>query len=123
MATLAALPTDFDRLPDMPAEVFTAPLQKPAHVGDDWLEPEQTRYTAEDHRIWDDLFARQMDVLPGRAASVFMDGLEKLDLGRGGVPDFSQLSRELGALTGWSVVPVPMLIPDHVFFWHLANRR
>jgi len=21
------------------------------------------------------------------------------------------------------VVPVPMLIPDHVFFWHLANRR
>jgi phenylalanine-4-hydroxylase len=26
-------------------------------------------------------------------------------------------------LTGWSVVPVPMLIPDHVFFWHLANRR
>src|SRR3546814_13904714 len=27
------------------------------------------------------------------------------------------------ALTGWSVVPVPMLIPDHVFFWHLANRR
>jgi len=26
-------------------------------------------------------------------------------------------------LTGWSVIPVPMLIPDHVFFWHLANRR
>ena len=26
-------------------------------------------------------------------------------------------------MTGWSVVPVPMLIPDHVFFWHLANRR
>ncbi|TCD06944.1 phenylalanine 4-monooxygenase [Erythrobacteraceae bacterium CFH 75059] len=107
----------------MDGTVFTAPLQRPAHVGEDWLEPEQTRYSAEDHAIWDDLFARQMDVLPGRAASAFLRGLEKLDLGRGGVPDFRQLSEELGALTGWSVVPVPMLIPDHVFFWHLANRR
>ena len=33
------------------------------------------------------------------------------------------MSEDLGKLTGWSVVPVPMLIPDHVFFWHLANRR
>ena len=39
------------------------------------------------------------------------------------MPEFARLSEELGALTGWSVVPVPMLIPDHVFFWHLANRR
>ena len=52
-----------------------------------------------------------------------LQGLEKLDLGKGGVPDFGRLSEELGTLTGWSVVPVPMLIPDHVFFWHLANRR
>ena len=52
-----------------------------------------------------------------------MAGLDKLDLGRGGVPEFGKLSDELGALTGWSVVPVPMLIPDQVFFWHLANRR
>nr|WP_234026268.1 phenylalanine 4-monooxygenase [Qipengyuania thermophila] len=124
MATLQQeRPQDFSRLPDMDGTVFTAPLQRPAHVGEDWLEPEQTRYSAEDHAIWDDLFARQMDVLPGRAASAFLRGLEKLDLGRGGVPDFRQLSEELGALTGWSVVPVPMLIPDHVFFWHLANRR
>src|SRR5690606_11254886 len=50
-------------------------------------------------------------------------GLDKLHLGSGGVPDFTRLSEELGKLTGWSVVPVPMLIPDHVFFWHLANRR
>ena len=64
-----------------------------------------------------------MDVLPGRAATAFMAGLEKLDLGRGGVPEFGKMSEELNALTGWSVVPVPMLIPDHVFFWHLANRR
>ena len=123
MATLADPQPDFATLPEMAADVFTAPLARPAHVSEDWLEPAQTAYTAEDHAVWDDLFARQMEVLPGRACSAFMAGLEKLDLGRGGVPEFGQLSEELGALTGWSVVPVPMLIPDHVFFWHLANRR
>ncbi|MBU2339678.1 MAG: phenylalanine 4-monooxygenase [Alphaproteobacteria bacterium] len=107
----------------MPEEVFTAPLRRPDHLGEDWLEPKQTVYTPEEHAIWDELFARQMEVLPGRAASAFMAGLEKLDLGKGGVPDFATMSADLDALTGWSVVPVPMLIPDHVFFWHLANRR
>ena len=47
----------------------------------------------------------------------------RLDLGAGGVPEFGELSESLDKLTGWSVVPVPMLIPDHIFFWHLANRR
>ena len=123
MATLADPQPDFATLPDMAADVFTAPLVKPAHVGEDWLEPAQTAYTSEDHGVWDELFARQLEVLPGRACSAFMGGLEKLDLGRGGIPEFGRLSEELGTLTGWSVVPVPMLIPDHVFFWHLANRR
>ena len=123
MTTLAHPESDFTVLPEMAADVFTAPLKRPAHVGEDWLEPAQTTYTSEQDTIWDELFARQMQILPGRAATSFMQGLERLDLGRGGVPEFGKLSEELGALTGWSVVPVPMLIPDHVFFWHLANRR
>jgi phenylalanine-4-hydroxylase len=123
MATLADPDIDYAKLPELAEDVFTAPLARPAHVGKDWLEPAQTRYSTEEHAIWDDLFARQMDVLPGRAASAFLEGLKKLDLGKGGVPDFGAMSEELTALTGWSVVPVPMLIPDHVFFWHLANRR
>jgi phenylalanine-4-hydroxylase len=124
--TMASLPTDIEDysvLPDLGTDVFTAPLKKPAHVSEDWLEPAQTQYSSEEDAIWNELFARQMSVLPGRAASAFMAGLEKLDLGRGGVPDFGKISEELNDLTGWSVVPVPMLIPDHVFFWHLANRR
>ncbi len=123
MATLADPSVDYTRLPELPEEVFTAPLAKPAHVGEDWLEPAQTDYSSHEHTIWDDLFARQMEVLPGRAASAFLAGLEKLDLGKGGVPQFAAMSQDLQQLTGWSVVPVPMLIPDHVFFWHLANRR
>jgi len=123
MSGPATLDQDFLRLPTPGAEVFAAPLKRPAHLGEDWLEPAQRVYSAADDAIWDDLYSRQMNVLPGRAASAFLTGLERLDLGRGGVPEFARLSEELGALTGWSVVPVPMLIPDHVFFWHLANRR
>lgn len=114
---------DFRALPLVDPQVFTAPLRRPAHIGEDWLEPAQTAYGADEDAIWDELFARQMAILPGRACSAMLAGLERLDLGRGGVPEFARLSQELGALTGWSVVPVPMLIPDHVFFWHLANRR
>lgn len=117
------LETDFTRLPDPDPAVFTAPLKRPAHIGPDWIEPAQHSYGSDENAVWDGLFARQIDVLPGRAASAFLAGLDKLDLGRGGVPEFARLSDELGALTGWSVVPVPMLIPDDVFFWHLANRR
>jgi phenylalanine-4-hydroxylase len=117
------VPFDYTCLPDMPEGVYTAPLRRPDHVGEDWLEPAQTCYSGEEHAIWDALYARQLDVLPGRACTAFLQGLERLDLGRGGVPDFARLSSALDALTGWSVVPVPMLIPDHVFFWHLANRR
>ena len=123
MATLLDPPGDYTALPALPDEVFTAPLKRPAHVGEDWLEPAQREYGSDEHAVWDDLYARQMDILPGRAATAFLAGTQKLALGRGGVPEFARLSHELGALTGWSVVPVPMLIPDHVFFWHLANRR
>ena len=100
---------DYSVIPSVPEGTCVAPLQRPGHLAEDWLEPQQRVYTPEEHGIWDDLFAQQMDVLPGRAASSFMAGLERLDLGRGGVPDFQALSEELQPITGWSVVPVPML--------------
>ncbi|MDE2435224.1 MAG: phenylalanine 4-monooxygenase [Sphingomonadales bacterium] len=120
-ATLAE--PDFTILPEGDPGVFTAPLKRPHHIGENWIEPHQHVYGADEDAIWDDLYARQMDILPGRAASAFLAGTQKLGFGRGGVPEFARLSTELKSLTGWSVVPVPMLIPDHVFFWHLANRR
>ena len=121
--TVSLAAHEYLRLPDIGHGVFAAPLVRPAHVGEDWLEPVQRSYSGDEDAVWDELYARQMEVLPGRAASAFLAGLDRLDLARGGIPKFDRLSEELGALTGWSVVPVPMLIPDHVFFWHLANRR
>ncbi len=116
-------PFDYTQIPELPSSVFVAPLEKPAGLGSDWLEPTQRSYGPEEHRIWDDLYARQIELMPGRACKEFMHGLDRLNLHRGGVPDFNEISEELRSLTGWTVVPVPMLIPDHVFYYHLANRR
>ena len=90
----------------------------------DWTVPQDwEHYCAADHRVWDHLFNRQTRLLPGRVAPEFLDGLKRLDLTRPGVPDFARLNDELMALTGWQVVAVPGLVPDAVFFDHLANRR
>ena len=123
MATIAPADSDFAAIPAVPPGVFAAPLKRPAHVGEDWLEPRQREYSSLEDVVWNDLFERQMAILPGRACGAFMAGLQKLHLDRSGVPEFARLSEQLGRLTGWSVAPVPMLIPDHVFFWHLSNRR
>ena len=39
------------------------------------------------------------------------------------IPDFRCLSELLMQRTGWQVVAVPGLVPDEVFFEHLAHRR
>lgn len=95
----------------------------PPEAAADWTVPQHwERFTADAHARWRLLFDRQMRLLPGRAAPEFLDGVAKLDLAQG-VPDFRRLSDRLGKLTGWEVVAVPGLVPDEVFFRHLANRR
>ncbi len=90
----------------------------------DWTIPQNwSAYTAEEHDVWNTLFARQSDMLPGRASEAFLRGLDVLRLSKPGIPDFEELSERLRALTGWSVVAVPGLVPDDVFFDHMANRR
>ena len=89
----------------------------------DWTFPQDfAAYTASEHDIWRTLYARQCALLPGLACDAFLRGLERLELA-GGIPDFETLSGRLRELTGWQVVAVPGLVPDEVFFEHLANRR
>lgn len=90
----------------------------------DWtISQNWAAYTAEEHATWDTLFARQARLLPGRASDAWLKGLDVLRLDRPGIPDFEQLSDRLEKLTGWRVVAVPGLVPDDVFFDHMANRR
>lgn len=90
----------------------------------DWtIDQNWQAYTAAEHQVWITLYERQAALLEGRACDPFLKGLEALDLHRSGIPDFARINQELTRLTGWSVVAVPGLVPDEVFFDHLANRR
>ena len=96
----------------------------PAHSALDWtIDQNWSAYSADEHARWTALYERQMEILPGRACDAFMAGLDRLDLHGAGIPDFKRLNQGLSALTGWSIVAVPGLVPDAVFFDHLANRR
>lgn len=96
----------------------------PGGTAADWTIPQDwQRYTPAEHAMWDRLFERQAKLLPGRVAPEFLDGLEVLRMSKPGIPDFEELSDRLMKATGWQVVAVPGLIPDDVFFDHLANRR
>ncbi|WP_203309651.1 MULTISPECIES: phenylalanine 4-monooxygenase [Sphingomonas] len=96
----------------------------PPGAAADWTVPQDWQhYTAEEHATWDTLFARQSKLLPGRASDAYLRGLDVLKLSKPGIPDFEELSERLMKLTGWQVVAVPGLVPDDVFFDHMANRR
>jgi phenylalanine-4-hydroxylase len=99
-------------------------LSPPPGAASDWTVPQNwSHYTPEEHATWDTLFARQSKLLPGRASDAWLRGLDVLKLSKPGIPDFEELSERLMKLTGWQVVAVPGLVPDEIFFDHMANRR
>ena len=102
---------------------WASPVPPPGTAAD-WTVPQHwDELTAEDHWVWDTLFARQKTLLHGRSVQAFDQAVEILELSRPGIPDFEELNQKLGERTGWKVVAVPGLVPDEVFFEHLANRR
>jgi phenylalanine-4-hydroxylase len=87
-------------------------------IAQDWQQ-----YTPQEHAVWRQLFERQLRLLPHRACDAFVAGMQQLPLSATHIPDFQVLSEVLLQRTGWQVVAVPGLVPDEVFFEHLANRR
>lgn len=95
-----------------------APRNEDFTIDQDW-----NSYSAAEHERWDRLFARSRAVLQDRACAEFLEMVSVLELSRSGIPDMRRLSERLEPITGWRVVPVAGLVPDEVFFDHLANRR
>jgi phenylalanine-4-hydroxylase len=87
-------------------------------IDQDWAS-----YSAAEHDRWDRLFRRSRAILQDRACDEFIAMTNALALSESGIPDMEKLSDRLESITGWRVVPVTDLVPDDVFFNHLANRR
>lgn len=111
-------PVDLEEAPPPPS-----PAASPAGRIEDFIIPQRwERFSAEDHRVWDILFARQVEMLGDRIVKPFRNGLDLLDLGAPGVPDLARLNARLEPRTGWRTVAVPGLVPDDVFFSMLSRR-
>jgi phenylalanine-4-hydroxylase len=96
----------------------------PPGAGADWTIPQRwSQYSSDEHAIWNLLFRRQQAQLEDRVVAAFKRGVQALGLGSHGIPRFEALNERLNALTGWSVVAVPGIVPEEIFFHHLANRQ
>ncbi len=80
-------------------------------------------YTATDHDVWRQLFARQRRLLVGRASDEFLLAQDAMGMTPDAIPKFDDLNTVLEKATGWSLVGVEGLLPELTFFEHLANRR
>ena len=91
---------------------------------DDWtMDQDWESYSAEDHAVWNTLFQRQTRLLPDYACREFVEGMKALPMGPDQIPDFRRVNDILEPKTGWQIVAVPGLVPDDIFFGHLAARR
>lgn len=79
-------------------------------------------YSDEDQAVWRTLCDRQMELVQRLAHESYLGGVAALGL-LDSIPDFAAVSDRLRAMTGWTIVAVPGLIPAAPFFEHLANRR
>src|SRR5580704_6122165 len=96
----------------------------PDGAGADWTIPQRwSDYTGAEHGIWNLLFERQVKQLRDRVVPAFLKGIKVLGLEPNGIPRFEDLNERLQELTGWSVVAVPGIVPEEIFFDHLAHRR
>lgn len=92
-------------------------------AGPDYVvEQGWARYGEDEHALWRRLHERQMALVSRFACDEYLDSLARLDCARG-IPRFDAVTKSLRKATGWELVAVPGLIPDLVFFQHLAQRR
>ena len=80
-------------------------------------------YRDEDHATWATLYARQRDVLKGRACDEFIAAQDAMGMTPDHIPKFAELNEVLSKATGWTLIGVEGLLPELDFFDHLANRR
>ncbi len=86
------------------------------------VDQDYSLYTSAEQDLWKRLYARQSALVTQYACDEFIDVLATLNFGAG-IPRFDEINAMLYPATRWTLVAVPGLLPDDVFFNHLANRR
>jgi phenylalanine-4-hydroxylase len=79
-------------------------------------------YSEAEHNRWRRLYKRQSVMMDQYAVDIVSDMVRSLRYDQG-IPSFAAVNAKLTPATQWQLVAVPGLLPDNIFFTHLANRR
>ncbi len=80
-------------------------------------------FDAIENDTWQQLYARQREIIKNRACDEFIIGLEKIAFPSERIPQYQEINQTLQAMTGWGVQPVPALIQSDEFYNLLNNCR
>lgn len=80
-------------------------------------------YTEQDFEVWKILFERQMKSLEKTVSSEFLKALKTIHFSANKIPDFQEVNKTLGSLTGWSLEVVPNISPQKIFFQFLSQKK
>jgi phenylalanine-4-hydroxylase len=87
------------------------------------LRQEYDKYTAEDFKVWQLLFDRQMNLLPPLASQAYMHGMKAMNFSSHAIPNFNEINQILNKETGWQVFVVPGIVPAVEFFELLQDCK
>jgi phenylalanine-4-hydroxylase len=99
------------------------PIAKPAYIAKPVDLHGRVHYTAEENQVWQTLMLRHAPVVKDRACPEYLEGLRLLNLPTDRIAQLPEVSAILQTTTGWSLAPVPALIPFDVFFDLLSNKQ
>jgi phenylalanine-4-hydroxylase len=120
---LLELPADHPGVSDTAYRARRAAI---AAVGETYRPGEEipvVGYAPEEDAVWRTVSAELGVVHETYAVSAYRDGAAALDLPTAEVPQLGAVSSRLTDLTGWSITPVPGLVPTRTFYEALAERR
>lgn len=120
---LLALPADHPGVSDVEYRRRRAAI---AAVGESYAPGQpipDVAYAPEEDEVWR-IVAGELAALHERfAVAAYREGAARLDLPTDRAPQLRPVSERLTDLTGWSITPVPGLVPTRTFYGSLAERR
>ena len=82
-----------------------------------------SNYTAEDFKVWELLYTRQINFIKDKVAVEFLESLKTVGFCPDKIPNFEEVNNTLSKYTGWQIITVPNLAPADIFFNHLSEKQ
>lgn len=84
---------------------------------------EDIEFSDEQHKIWAELYARQLPKIEQHASSLYLEGFERLELPSDRIPTLDQLNSKIPPATGWTVIRTDVRFTDADEWYQFFNRK